>query len=163
MRLLIFHGYLLRGTGSNVYNAELAEALARLGHEVHLLCQEGKPEQLGFVDAIGRWDGGRLTVEPVRKPPYSGRVTVYRPDIGGLLPVYVYDDYEGFEVRTFDRLDDAELHAYIDANVQAVRDVAELADVEAGFANHVLMGPVILARGLGERPYAAKVHGSALE
>ena len=40
MRLLIFHGYLLRGTGSNVYNAELAEALARLGHEVHLLCQD---------------------------------------------------------------------------------------------------------------------------
>ena len=31
MRVLIFHGYLLRGTGSNVYNAELAAALARTG------------------------------------------------------------------------------------------------------------------------------------
>ena len=40
MRVLIFHGYLLRGTGSNVYNASLAQALARLGHEVHLLCQD---------------------------------------------------------------------------------------------------------------------------
>ena len=29
MRVLIFHGYLLRGTGSNVYNAELAAALTR--------------------------------------------------------------------------------------------------------------------------------------
>ena len=28
MRVLIFHGYLLRGTGSNVYNASLAQALA---------------------------------------------------------------------------------------------------------------------------------------
>ncbi len=28
MRVLIFHGYLLRGTGSNVYNANLAQALA---------------------------------------------------------------------------------------------------------------------------------------
>ena len=106
MRLLIFHGYLLRGTGSNVYNAELAEALARLGHEVHLLSQEANPEQLGFVDSIGRWEGGRLTVHQVRRPPHAGTVTVYRPDIHGLLPVYVYDDYEGFEVRTFDRLDD---------------------------------------------------------
>ena len=52
MRLLIFHGYLLRGTGSNVYNAELAEALVRLGHEVHLLCQERKPAELGFVDEV---------------------------------------------------------------------------------------------------------------
>ena len=99
----------------------------------------------------------------VRRPPHAGTCTVYRPDIGGLLPVYVYDDYEGFEVRTFDRLDDAELEAYVRANADAVRDVAELADVEAGFANHVLMGPAILARGLGERPYAVKVHGSALE
>jgi glycosyltransferase involved in cell wall biosynthesis len=90
-------------------------------------------------------------------------VTVYRPDIHGLLPVYVYDDYEGFEVRTFDRLEDEELERYVNANAQAVRDVAALADIEAGFANHVLMGPAILARGLGERPYAAKIHGSALE
>ena len=40
MRVLIFHGYMLRGTGSNIYNASLAPALARLGHEVHLLCQD---------------------------------------------------------------------------------------------------------------------------
>ena len=40
MRVLIFHGYMLRGTGSNIYNANLARALARLGHEVHLLCQD---------------------------------------------------------------------------------------------------------------------------
>ena len=163
MRVLIFHGYLLRGTGSNVYNAELAEALARLGHDVHLLSQEASPEQLGFVDSIGRWEAGRLRVHQVRRPPYAGTVTVYRPDIHGLLPVYVYDDYEGFEVRTFDRLDDAELERYVNANAQAVRDVVEAAGIEAGFANHVLMGPAILARGLGDLPYAAKVHGSALE
>ena len=40
MKVLIFHGYLLRGTGSNVYNASLAAALAGLGHEVHLVCQD---------------------------------------------------------------------------------------------------------------------------
>ena len=37
MRILIFHGYLLRGTGSNIYNASLVRALARMGHEVDLL------------------------------------------------------------------------------------------------------------------------------
>jgi glycosyltransferase involved in cell wall biosynthesis len=163
VRILIFHGYLLRGTGSNVYNAELAEALTRLGHEVHLLCQEGRPQQLGFVDSVGSWRNGKLVVEDVRRPPHAGRCTVYRPDIAGLLPVYVYDDYEGFEVRTFDRLSDEELARYLDSNVRAVRDVAAAAEIEAGFANHVLMGPVILARGLGDLPYAVKVHGSALE
>ena len=129
MRILIFHGYLLRGTGSNVYNAELAEALTRLGHEVHLLCQEARPEQLGFVDSVGSWEAGRLVIDDVRRPPHTGRCTVYRPDIGGLLPVYVYDDYDGFEVRTFDRLTGEELNRYLDANVGAVKDVAEAAQI----------------------------------
>jgi glycosyltransferase involved in cell wall biosynthesis len=163
VRLLIFHGYLLRGTGSNVYNAELAEALVRLGHDVHLLCQESRPGELGFVDSIGEWHAGGLEVHRVRRPAFRGRCTVYRPDIGGLLPVYVYDTYEGFEVKTFDQLSEEELERYIEANVAAVREVAELGDVDAGFANHVLMGPAILARALGKRPFAAKIHGSALE
>jgi glycosyltransferase involved in cell wall biosynthesis len=163
VRLLIFHGYLLRGTGSNVYNAELVETLVRLGHEVHLLCQEPDPAELGFVDSVGEWDRGRLEVHPVRRPAYRGRCTVYRPDIHGLLPVYVYDTYEGFEVKTFDSLTDEELDRYLDANVAAVRDVAELAEPEAGFANHAVMGPAILARALDDVPYAVKIHGSALE
>ena len=77
VRILIFHGYLLRGTGSNVYNAELAEALVRLGHEVHLLCQEAHPERLGFVDSVGSWEGGRLEVQDVRRPrtPAAARST----------------------------------------------------------------------------------------
>jgi hypothetical protein len=50
MRILIFHGYLLRGTGSNVYNASLARALAGLGHEVHLLCQDRAAHELDWVD-----------------------------------------------------------------------------------------------------------------
>jgi glycosyltransferase involved in cell wall biosynthesis len=163
VRLLIFHGYLLRGTGSNVYNQELVEALVRLGHDVHLLCQEYEPAELGFVDSVGSWEGGRLDVRPVRRPAYKGRCTVYRPDIGGLLPVYVYDTYEGFEVKTFNDLTDDELERYIAANVAAVRDVVALAEPDAAFANHAVMGPAILARALDETPYAVKIHGSALE
>ena len=35
---------------------------------------------------------------------------------------------------------------------------------DIALANHLVMGPVILARGLaGRAPYAVKVHGSALE
>ena len=66
LRILIFHGYLLRGTGSNIYNASLVRALVRLGHEVHLLCQDRHAGELDFVDAVGRWDGGGLEVETFR-------------------------------------------------------------------------------------------------
>ena len=76
MRVLIFHGYLLSGTGSNVYNSALAEALVRGGHEVHLLCQDRDPLALEWVDAAGDWDGGSFTVRVRREPV---RATVYRP------------------------------------------------------------------------------------
>src|SRR4051794_26662049 len=120
MRVLVFHGYLLRGTGSNVYNARLCAALARLGHTVDLLCQERRPEELDFVDAVGTWVGGEPRVTVLREPV---RVTVWRPDIGGLLPVYVADRYEGIEARTLLECSDAEVDAYVAANVAAVRDV----------------------------------------
>ncbi len=137
MRVLLFHGYMLRGTGSNIYNANLARALARLGHEVHLLCQDRE-----------------TTVEGVE---------IHNPDIGGLLPVYVNDPYEGFEVKPFPELTEAELAFYIEANVAAVREVASAAGgIDAALANHLVMGPAILARA-DVAPFAAKIHGSALE
>jgi glycosyltransferase involved in cell wall biosynthesis len=160
--ILVFHGYLLRGTGSNVYNARLAAALRSMGQEVHLLSQEREPESLEGVDAVGDWDDGRLRVRVLREPV---RLTVYRPDLGGLLPVYVADRYEGVEARTFSRCSDAEVSAYVERNVAAVREVARRTRPDVALANHLVMGPAILARalaGLGV-PYAVKVHGSALE
>jgi glycosyltransferase involved in cell wall biosynthesis len=137
MRVLLFHGYMLRGTGSNIYNVNLARALARLGHEVHLLCQD-------------------------REVKIEG-VEIHNPDIHGLLPVYVKDPYEGFEVKAFPELTGAELDRYIEANVAAVRAVAEsVGGFDAALANHLVMGPAILARA-GVGPFAAKIHGSALE
>jgi glycosyltransferase involved in cell wall biosynthesis len=137
MRVLLFHGYMLRGTGSNIYTANLARALAGLGHEVHLLCQDRQVQ----IDGV----------------------EIHNPDIHGLLPVYVKDPYEGFEVKAFSQLTEAELDRYIGANVAAVRGVSDAADgFDAALAGHLVMGPCILARaGIGD--FAAKIHGSALE
>jgi glycosyltransferase involved in cell wall biosynthesis len=167
MRVLIFHGYLLEGTGSNVYNARLAAALVALGHEVHLICQDRHPERQSFVEATADWEEGALRVRELRPHP---RCTVYRPDIGELLPVYVADRYEGIEARTFAQCSATEIDRYLDANVAAVREVAARVQPQLALANHLIMGPAILARALvgvdrdADRvPYAVKVHGSALE
>ena len=146
MRVLIFHGYLLRGTGSNVYNARLAAALARLGHDVEMVCQDRDAAAAGLAD-VG-----------------PGAVSLHVPDIGGLLPVYVADRYEGFEVKTFLECSDAEIGDYLDHNVETVRRVVAETRPDVALANHTVMGPAILARALGDDvPYAVKVHGSALE
>ena len=70
--------------------------------------------ELDWVDAAGSWDSGSLVVEERRSPV---RATVYRPDIGGVLPLYVADRYEGFDARPFNELSEAEVDRYVDANV----------------------------------------------
>lgn len=164
MRILIFHGYLLRGTGSNIYNANLARAFAGLGHDVHLFCQDREAEGLEWVNRVGTWSDGRLKLEELRPAPdEAGSITVYRPDIGRILPVYVEDPYEGFEARAFPRLKDSEIERYIEVNAAAVADVLDLIDgADVALANHLVMGPVILARA-GLTGYVVKNHGSDLE
>ena len=125
------------GTGSNIYTANLAAALARLGHEVHLVCQEREVKVEG--------------------------VEIHNPDIHGLLPVYLKDPYEGFEVKAFPEMTEAELDRYIDANVDAVREVVTgRGGVDVALAGHLVMGRASSpAPRIGD--FAAKIHGSALE
>ena len=75
MDVLVFHGYLLRGTGSNVYNAELAQALAGQGHDVHLLCQDRAAGDLEWVSAVGEWGSSGLEVHELRESAGPGSVT----------------------------------------------------------------------------------------
>ena len=135
MRILLWHGYLLGGTGSNVYTRALAREWSRAGHDVVVLCQEPHPE---------RYD--------------LGGASVVRPEIDGLLPVFVLDRYEGLEAKLLQDLTHEERDRYVELNANALRD---LAPADLVFANHVLLGaPVGAASGLR---YAVKAHGSELE
>ena len=44
MRIFLWHGYLLGGTGSNVYTRALAREWSRAGHDVTVFSQEPHPE-----------------------------------------------------------------------------------------------------------------------
>ena len=136
MRILLWHGYLLGGTGSNVYTRALARAWSRLGHEVVVVCQERNP---------GAYD--------------LGGARVVRPELPeNILPTFVLDRYEGLEPRLLQELTPEERERYVEANAAAVR--AEL-PADLVFANHVLLGgPVAAATGAS---YAVKAHGSELE
>jgi glycosyltransferase involved in cell wall biosynthesis len=129
---------------------------------VHLLCQDLEAGSLEWVDRVGRWSDGGLAIEPAGSGGGAGTITAYTPDIGGLLPVYVADPYEGFRVKTFSELTEPELANYLETNVEAVSEVVEVAGgIDAALSNHLVMGPAILARA-GLR-FAAAIHGSALE
>jgi glycosyltransferase involved in cell wall biosynthesis len=165
MDLLITHGYMLTGTGSNIYVQNLCRALARAGHDVHLVCQEPEPLRFDFVNRELR--AGTAGPEPLaeQETPYPGSCHVYRPDIGDLLPVYVYDDYPGWRVKTFLDLTDEELSHYLQSNVAAIRGILKSGRVEAAITNHSVPGPLVARQALADTgiPYLSIVHGSCLQ
>ena len=135
MRILVWHGYLLGGTGSNVYTRQLAREWSRSGNEVTVLCQEPHPERFDV-----------------------GGAGVVRPDVGGLLPVFVLDHYEGYHVRLLQDCPRPELDAWVAANASTVR---EYLPADFVLCNHVLLGGAV-GQASGAR-YAVKAHGSELE
>ena len=156
---------MLSGSGSNVYVQNLCRALVQEGHEVHLLCQEPHPLDYDFVSSHCTVDGDDIVEIGSRETSYPGRCTVYSPRIGSLLPVYVYDGYPGWLVKTFLNLADEELEDYIDRNAAAIRTVLERAGAKAVVTNHSVPGPLISRRVLAGTgvPYVSIVHGSALQ
>ena len=135
VKILLWHGYLLGGTGSNVYTRSLARAWARAGHEVVVFSQEPHPE---------RYD--------------LGGATVLRPELDGPLPVFVLDRYEGMEPAFLQDLTWAERRDFVERNAAAVR---QRLPADFLLTNHVLLGAAVgVAAGM---PFSVKAHGSELE
>ena len=87
-----------------------------------------------------------------------GGATAVRPDVGGLLPMFVIDRYEGYEVKRLQECTRAELDAWVEANAAAIR---ERGPADLLFVNHVLLGGAVGAASAA--PYVVKAHGSELE
>lgn len=136
---------MLSDTGSNVYVQNLCRALVHEGHEVHLLCQEPEPLSYDFVANSAVVDEDRIEKQGEQETPYPGRCFVYLPKIGDLLPVYVYDDYPGWQVKTFLELTNEEFENYVGKNISAVRTVVKASGPEAAVTNHAVPGPLIAA------------------
>jgi glycosyltransferase involved in cell wall biosynthesis len=135
VKIFVWHGYLLSGTGSNIYARSLAREWSNEGHDVTVFSQEPKPEHLDL-----------------------GSAATVRPDVGGLLPVFVLDRYDGYRVELVQDCSPEELSAWVEANAAAMR---ERLPADLVFVNHVILGgPVGAATGA---PYAVKAHGSELE
>jgi glycosyltransferase involved in cell wall biosynthesis len=166
VRILVWHGWLLEGSGSNVATARIVEVWRAAGHDVLLLCQERHPQRYPWIDAHGTVDrDGPSELEPNTDASSApGRCVLLRPEIGTMLPVFVVDHYEGFEtVRPFIDLADGELDAYLRANVEALQAAAGFHDFEIAFVGHGIPGAAIGCRALGSGRYVAKIHGSDLE
>jgi hypothetical protein len=146
--IAILHGYLLEGSGSNLWTRSVVESLCMQGIDVQLVCQEPHPERYDCIAEVvhHRRDG---TFERVlsRETPYPGRCVMHKPELAGVLPVFVWDRYEEHDqVVPMINLPDETLEAYIEANVEATLAVVRGWGVTAIHANHAALIAVVAQR-----------------
>ncbi len=161
LEILFWHGYLLHGSGSNIFALNIVEEFVK-ANNVYLFSQERNWDGIEGISSHWTMDADQ-NISIKTKFKESGFVGV-TPYIGDLLPVFVYDDYDGFKVKTFDKLTDEELEKYIDLNVRAMISFLEKNKVDIIYCNHFAIAPYIMKKVQEKTgvPYVVIGHGSSL-
>jgi glycosyltransferase involved in cell wall biosynthesis len=165
--ICLLHGYLLEGSGSNLWTRSVVESLCRQGHTIHLMAQENHPERYPFIAEWRQYHAdGSMERTRLDDPPYPGRCILHRPILGDLLPVYVWDRYEEFpRVVPMIDLTDEEVEDYLHRNVRALFSIVRDNGITTIHVNHSVLMSVVAQRVSESTgvPFAVMPHGSALE
>ena len=165
--ICLLHGYLLEGSGSNLWTRCVVESLCMDGHTVQLVCQEPYPERYDCIAEAYRYhEDGTVETLFTRAVPYPGKCIMHKPQLGDTLPVYVWDKYDEYpNAVPMVNLDDAAIERYVARNVDVVKQVVVRHGVTAMHANHAVLMSVVAQRVCADTgvPYAVMPHGSALE
>lgn len=157
--IILVHGFLLCGTGSNIYSFNLAQQWKKQGHSITIFCQDPDAGSYDWVDEFyGPND------ELPKEAPTPGLVRVWTPDIAGLLPVYQYDEYKGYTVKTIPNCTDEEIDRHVNMMSKAIRKVVDMWGCDKVIANHAILQPLNVKRALEGTnvPFDIKIHGSSI-
>lgn len=168
MKIGLFHGYNLGGSGSNEYTRYLAKALLAEGAEVHLICREPDAESLGFIDIAYRYDGNgcaEMLFDTSRGDTTRPLCYLHEMPNASVLPVYVTDKQRDGVVKSFTNLSDAELEEYHTVSATALKAILTGYPLDILHCNHVTYQPQVAEKVCEETdtPYIIYPHGSAIE
>ena len=166
MRIGIFHGYELTGSGSNQATRYLARALVRAGHDVHILCRDPSPASIDFIDKAIQWDDvGQSKILFEKDGNNKGACTLHQLPLPPVNAVYITDTQRPGNVKTFNELTDKELKEYHRFVVNSLQSVLKAHSVDILHNNHTVYQPVAAAEVCEELniPFIIYPRGSAIE
>ena len=167
MEIVLVHGYFLKGTGSNLFVKNVCRELCEQGHHVMLFCQENHTEDIDFVNETFEFnpENNKMIKTQSKATAYAGKCSLCRPNLNGFLPVFVYDRYEGYEVKKYTDCTEEEIERYLTDNVNAINCAMKDRTPDLVWSNHTIMQPVYVARSnllKGGCSHVLTVHGSCL-
>jgi glycosyltransferase involved in cell wall biosynthesis len=165
MRIGLYHGYELTGSGSNEYTRYLAGCLVDAGHEVQIICREVKPESIPYVTHAYAWKmGGEVETLFIRQNRTSACFLHQLPH-GNVRPVYNTDKQREGNVKLFTSLSDDELEEYHKLNERLLAKILSRYKFDVLHANHLVYQPVAALEPCKttRTPLVIFPHGSSIE
>ena len=150
MKIAVIHGYLLNGTGSNLYVQNLCRQFCIAGHDVMLFCEDVDIDRYDFIESAYEFDEDNENMELFHEKdtPFEGKCRCFVPNIGKKLPVYVKDVYDRFEAVEITNISKNEIESYVNANEKALRACFMDEKPDVAISNHIVMQPVYTSRAL---------------
>ncbi len=165
MRIGLFHGFELTGSGSNEYTRYLAKALKAEGHDVHVICRESRPEEIGFISHAYSWGVDGTPTLLFEKESVEGTCTLHQMPNAQVRPVYLTDKQREGNVKSFVNLSEEERKAYHELSVAVLKNILTEHRLDILHANHLVYQPIIAneaCKATGT-PFVIYPHGSSVE
>ena len=165
MKIGLFHGYNLTGSGSNEFTRYLARTFLDQGHGVHIICREYHPEKIDYIGQLWQWKrDGSCEISSVNEQ-YAETCTLHQIPTGDVYPVYITDKQRSGSVKEFIDLTDLELDYFKALNYKVLTNIFSRIEIDILHANHLVMQPSLAAEPCKQYniPFVIYPHGSAIE
>jgi len=166
MKIALYHGYELGGSGSNEYTRYLAVTLAKLGHEVMVICADLEPESYDFLSRAVAYDkDGTPTELFSRENKLPAPMSLHQIPRTSVYPVYITDKQRSGTVKAFHEMSDAEIDEYHQAMVKSVTRALSDEKPDVLHANHLVYQPIVAVEACKATgtPFYIVPHGSSIE
>ena len=165
MKIGIYHGYELTGSGSNEYTKYLACTLAQLGNEVHVICLEHFPEKINFISKAFEYDSAGNKKLILDNPDSNIQCILHKLPDADVKPVFLTDKQRTGNVKSFINLTQKELRDYHNLHESVLKAILEELKLDILHANHLVYQPItaIEACKVTNTPLIIYPHGSSIE
>jgi glycosyltransferase involved in cell wall biosynthesis len=165
MRIGLYHGYELTGSGSNEYSRYLSKNLADSGNEVHIICREPNPEKISFLSEAYSWDKVGNVKSLFKRDSIKEICVLHQLPHAKVRPVFLTDKQREGNVKSFISLSSSELDEYHKLNEKLIKVILSKYRFDVLHANHLIYQPVA---ALGScistsTPLVIYPHGSSIE
>lgn len=165
MKIGIYHGYELTGSGSNEFTRYLARALMNNGHDVHIICQEPCPEAIPFLTHYWEWALEGCQYQKTLRSDTQTNCILHKLPEPPVKPVYVTDKQRTGNVKAFVDLSRQELNDYHLLNETVLYKLFETVSIDVLHANHLVYQPIAALKPAQKMgiPMVIYPHGSSME